>query len=453
MKHFWLVFIVLLISACHKEEKITTDPHAALEFSSDTVFFDTLFTSVGSITKRLKVYNRNSEAVNIGSVELGGKATSPYTITIEGQETWFRNNVYLRGGDSLYILVRVTIDPRNKELPFLVPDSLLFTTNGNVQQVQLLAYGQDATFLTSSTVPCDTVWTNIKPFVIFDYLRIAPGCTLTLEKGVRLFFHDKATLQVEGTLIVRGTKDSLVTFTGDKLQKTYDNVAGQWQGIVFDTGSRNNRLEFCRIQNAVTGVSIFNDPSDHDTIPEVMFLNSVVKNMQKTGVEAFGTDVYACNSLFVNTVRSAFAGEGGGNYYFTQCTFATYAYDFFREEPVAAFSNSLTNEQGTVAGPLLARMINCIVWGDLTNELLLSEDGAAAFDFKAYSSILKTTRTDLAVNGNLINQNPLFRSPVLRDFHLGDLSPAINAGQPAGVSIDLDGKPRDAAPDIGAFEK
>jgi hypothetical protein len=40
------------------------------------------------------------------------------------------------------------------------------------------------------------------------------------------------------------------------------------------------------------------------------------------------------------------------------------------------------------------------------------------------------------------------------DFHLKESSPARNSGVPAGVSLDLDGRPRPVgAPDLGAYEE
>jgi len=55
-------------------------------------------------------------------------------------------------------------------------------------------------------------------------------------------------------------------------------------------------------------------------------------------------------------------------------------------------------------------------------------------------------------NGN-INSNPLFVNGPGGDYHLTAGSPAINAGTTIGApSYDLDGAPRDAQPDIGAFE-
>ena len=55
-------------------------------------------------------------------------------------------------------------------------------------------------------------------------------------------------------------------------------------------------------------------------------------------------------------------------------------------------------------------------------------------------------------NGN-INGDPLFVNAPGGDYHLTAGSPAINAGTTIGApSYDLDGAPRDAQPDIGAFE-
>lgn len=49
--------------------------------------------------------------------------------------------------------------------------------------------------------------------------------------------------------------------------------------------------------------------------------------------------------------------------------------------------------------------------------------------------------------------NPLFVDPALGDYHLGVDSPALNRGLKISIpAIDLDGFPRDAWPDLGAYE-
>jgi predicted outer membrane repeat protein len=48
--------------------------------------------------------------------------------------------------------------------------------------------------------------------------------------------------------------------------------------------------------------------------------------------------------------------------------------------------------------------------------------------------------------------DPLFVNPAIGDYHLQVGSPAVNHGKNLGVLTDLDGTPRDAKPDIGAYE-
>ena len=57
--------IVILATACRKDEVFTDDPGAQLTLTVDTVLFDTIFTTVGSVTKRFTVHNDNDNAVRV----------------------------------------------------------------------------------------------------------------------------------------------------------------------------------------------------------------------------------------------------------------------------------------------------------------------------------------------------------------------------------------------------
>ena len=51
------------------------------------------------------------------------------------------------------------------------------------------------------------------------------------------------------------------------------------------------------------------------------------------------------------------------------------------------------------------------------------------------------------------NPDPQFTNNTNQEYTLRSNSPAINAGKPGtGVTTDITGTPRDATPDIGAFE-
>ena len=85
-----------LLPGCKpREEQLTTS--GGLAFSVDTVKFDTVFTTIGTVTKRLWVYNRNPKAVSIDLISLDNPSTSPYTLIINGDLKQTATNVLVRG--------------------------------------------------------------------------------------------------------------------------------------------------------------------------------------------------------------------------------------------------------------------------------------------------------------------------------------------------------------------
>ena len=143
---FSILALLVCISPGCRKDNFLTDPEARLEFSTDTVLFDTLFSTVGSTTRLFKVYNRHSQSIRISELRLEQGNSSPYRINVDGQDGWLFNDLELAAGDSLFIFTEVTIDPGNASTPFVVEDRILFETNGNLQQVQLSAWGPDAYF-------------------------------------------------------------------------------------------------------------------------------------------------------------------------------------------------------------------------------------------------------------------------------------------------------------------
>jgi hypothetical protein len=109
-------------------------------------------------------------------------------------------------------------------------------------------------------------------------------------------------------------------------------------------------------------------------------------------------------------------------------------------------------DQSLLAEDIYLELINSIVWGDFSDELLLNNEGGRRFSLLVASDIIKTSEGNLDTNGNLINQDPLFINPDGNDYTLDSLSPAIDEGLNTGILFDLDGILRDSLPDIGAFE-
>lgn len=430
---------------------ISTDPGIRLSFSSDTVLFDTVFSSIGSITKRLMVFNNNDNAVNIERIEVAGGSNSPYTLTVRGLDGKDFNDQLLLGKDSLLILVEVTIDPGDQNLPFLVRDSIEFLTNGNQQDVTLVAWGQDANFLNDSILTCDITWTADRPYVITNSILIDSLCQLTIEKGAQIFSGPGSFIFVGGTLIVEGDSAERVWFRNDRLEEPFENAPGQWGGIIFLEGTKDNRIDYAVIRNAEVGVRL--GAPDNDTIPDLVLSNTIIENILSTGILAFTSDLYAYNVLVNNCGEFVVGNFAGGNYIYEHCTFANFPFQFFRENPVAAFTDNVILADNTVLSEdISVELFNSIIWGSEEEELLLNNDGGSNVFFTAGFNIIKTGINELDINNNILNQDPRFVEPELYDYRIDSLSPGIDRGADLMIPIDLDGNPRDSLPDIGAYE-
>ncbi|PKP26040.1 MAG: hypothetical protein CVU06_03730, partial [Bacteroidetes bacterium HGW-Bacteroidetes-22] len=223
----------LLFSCSDKEPD--SDPSLKLSFSSDTIIFDTVFTTIGSYTQTLKVYNYNSSKLLIKKIALKGDATS-FSINIDGQSVSSASDVEIEAKDSIYIFMKVTIDPVNQNLPLIVTDQIEFETNGNLQHVDLVAWGQDAYYHTPDHFPSnfpdysviqgDVTWANDKPHVVYGYLVVDSAAKLTIPSGTKTYFHNGGLLMVykDGALQVNGTVDEPVLFRNDRQDAFYRDL-------------------------------------------------------------------------------------------------------------------------------------------------------------------------------------------------------------------------------------
>ena len=375
----------MCIWACTPDEEIITrDTNAQLSFSDNAVVFDTIFTNIESHTRRLTVYNPNKKAVVIDQVYLGNPQDSPYEVIINGRTLDKASKIQILGGDSLLLLVKATINPRNENLPFVVYDSLMFLTNGNLQNIKLLAWGQDAHFLRYKDSPalCNATWTPGMPYILLDSLQVPVDCKLTLKAGVQVYSYTNAHLIVNGSLDVQGTPVEPVIFAD--FQKLKDNVPGQWGGIVFSATSKENTIKGAEIRNATTGLDV--RKADGNVMVDVTVENSIIKNMLQSGVNSINSAFSLTNSLITNCIYTLFNGQGG-NYTFKHCTLANFNYDFSREFPAVMMGNLFETIEKKEY-PLQWDIQNSIIWGNLTNEIIIANNPNALFAITSANNIL-----------------------------------------------------------------
>ena len=126
------LLVIISLVACKRDFFAESGP-GQLQFSNDTIIFDTVFTTVGTTTHTLKVYNRNSNSVTISSIDLSNlNSEGVYRINVDGISGTHAENIKIAANDSIYIFVEATINPVSGNLPYLVTDSLIFVTNGKI---------------------------------------------------------------------------------------------------------------------------------------------------------------------------------------------------------------------------------------------------------------------------------------------------------------------------------
>jgi len=454
-----------LFIACEPEqEKITFDSGASLRLSADTILFDTLFTSQRSITKRFRVYNDNKNAVNISSIDIDGGTQSAFKIFVNGFKGSSFEDVTLLGEDSLLVLVEATIDPMDEDTPFIVEDQITFVTNENVQNVKLVAWGQDAVFLNGEILDCSATWTADRPYVIFNSVLVDSLCNLNVEAGARIYSHNGSFLLVQGSIDVMGTADEKVLFSNDRFDEGFVNAPGQWGGIIFLEGSNDNYIVHADIRNAEFGVYL--GTPDDDNIPDLtlgnvrieniggseLFAGNIINAQPGYGILAISSDLYAYNTIINNCAINTVGNFAGGNYRYEHCTFANFSFDFFRNDPSVVFADNLQLEnESLLVSDLNLEMTNSIIWGSLNEEVVLGSSGEAGFNLNITNSII---RTQQEINGeNINNTDPLFVNPREYNYSLDTLSPAKDSGVDLGIIEDYEGKDRDAQPDLGALER
>jgi hypothetical protein len=473
-KSIYLVFTFLIGSffvSCQKEEAFNSDPNFTLDFSNDSVLFDTVFTTIGSTTQYLLVYNNSKERIKISNIRLEKGAASQYRINVDGEADISVNDVEIDAEDSLFVMVKVRIDPTNQNSPLVVTDSLVFETNGNIQRVGLVAWGQDAHYIVgvkhSPNLPPyfivagenqHTTFTNDKPYVIFGYAVVDSTGSLAIEAGTQMHFHYGAGLWVYkgGSLKVNGTLENPVVFQGDRLEMDYDEVPGQWDRIWLNEGSVDNEINYAIIKNAFIGIQA--ETLESSMGNKLKLTNTVVKNTSAYGLFTRFYKIEASNCEFSNSAIDAVYLSRGGNYDFRHCTLGNYWNLSVRQSPALLLSNFYqdTYNQVIYLGAMSkAYFGNCIIYGDLEEEVLTAMlpdvDSVYTFDH-----CLFRTKYNYANAVDCIkNQDPQFRDTQINDLRLKESSPAIGKGDPiiaTPVPNDYFGTPRLPLPDLGAYQ-
>jgi hypothetical protein len=458
------VFIVLAcwLSGCRKNESLYSGAGESLRFSTDTVYFDTVFTRLSgsihppSVNKNFFIVNKVKERVEV-DIFIGGGEQSPFRINVDGVSGKTFQKVSIPSGDSIFCFVEVTLEANQLLHPALVQDSIMFIVNGRSHQVMLAAYGWDATYFRRHVFQQDTAMVDdSRPVVMLDWMFVPPDVTLTLSPNLHFYSAPNAVLYVGGTLRVEGTESQPVIFEGDRLQPRYQELPGQWGGIHFLPESKSHLIRNALIKNAIIGIRV--DSLPVNSSPMLTLRQVEVRNCASFGMVGITTHIDAENLLIGRCNSNGFVGFWGGNYHFKQVTIAS-GYGGGRSSSAFALNNIQRdeNDRFVKSYPIQYLIENTIIYGPLDNEIVLDIDSTNQFFPSLFDhTLLKTERylEKLKVNNNILNRDPRFENPRMSEFGLLPGSPGIGAGKPLSppINIDLRGKQRATPPHLGALE-
>ncbi len=459
MRNSVLAFLVLsfIIFSCRKDDKIDYSPDLKLQFSTDSLLFDTVFTSSGTTNRVLKIFNYNKNSVLVSSLKLAGGSASSFKININGVAADALENIKIKGNDSIYVFVKAFINPNSVNSPFLVEDELQINLNGNQQKIPIAAYGQNAVYLNKALIGSNTTFLKGKPYIIYDYAIVSQNVVLTVNPGARIYFHKNAKLFISGTLNATGTLSDSITFTSDRTERIYDDEPGQWEGLHFLRPSINNKINFAVVKNALAGIRV--DSLSNNANPKLLITNSIIKNHEVAGILGYTASIAGINNLIYNCGQYLMIGLYGGDYNFYQNTLANFNFNFPRKTPSVYFSDNLNGDANKIYA-LKTQFFNNIIYGSLQKELDFDKKGNLGFVKDFQNNDIKTDKPDLGAN-NIYNEDPLFLNSRRENYQIPSNSVIHGKGKDLRTNIyfldylnkDLTGKARVFPSSLGCYEK
>ncbi|MDL2224082.1 hypothetical protein LJB92_02075 [Bacteroidales bacterium OttesenSCG-928-M06] len=482
-----LILTSLIISSCDDGfEDYSTNPNDRLSFSTDTIAFDTIISTINTPFKAFKVYNKNSKNLLVSSIFLEKGANSNFKINVDGKANNTFNDIEIRANDSIYIFVDAKPIETGTNTPQYQTDYIIFQLNGNTQKVLLEASAQDAFIWKGVTITSDQILSNEKPYVIYDSLIIEKDIQLTIPEGTVFYMHKGANIFVEGTLKAKGTPENPIIMRGDRFDQMvnipYDNIPGQWEGICFTEDSYQNEFEYVYMRNGNFGINCM--PADASSV-KITLKNSKITNFKGILINAVNCHISAENCEFSNS-QKALLNLTGGNYSFTHCTLANHyfssteygwgnsdnetiilsnKYLFFNEEKLDSVFYPITQ----------ANFYNSIVWGSKdksSSQIKINKSDKSDLFYYFENCLIPNGNNDnpndakASVINCIIEESPEFKTILLGstgkvefiyNFSLTENSPARNVANrmiAEEIPLDIKGIDRflDDGPDIGAYE-
>ena len=486
---FYILCVVsgLMTASCVDDDSFTTSTSDVLSFSVDTLSLDTTFSNVPTPTKTMWVYNRSGKGIRCQSVRLESGNQNGFRVNLDGsylgQSTGFQaQDVEIRKGDSIRVFVELTSKTQYTDTPNLVEDNLVFLLESGVQQkVNLNAYSWDALLwkdgMTVGKGERRVISNQGKPIVVYGGIKVDSAATLSIEPGVKLYFHENAGLDVYGTLKVEGKKGNEVLLRGDRIDNMfdylpYDRTPGQWQGVRLHGSSVENKIQFADIHSAYNGILVDSCHDENVSRRSKLELSqSTIHNCQGYGVMVDSAAIVKIENCQISNTLENCLYVYGGSVAMNYTTLAQFYPFDYRRKPALGFkapvyqldvTNSLVTgyaDDEVVWTPVEEQPLKAnFSYSVLRTVEMEDKDKEKYPDVVFGDSILYEKGDSLEREGKYIffgkkHFVKFDTDNFVYDFRLRDNSAAVGWANPKTTMPDRDGNERDAEkPDAGCFQ-
>lgn len=477
MRQLVVILLLTCLVAC-QHEIVSDDPNMQISFSHDTVLFDTVFTTMGSSTKLVMVYNPNRQAVQIEQVSM--QEGKHFRINLDGENNIEElRDITLRGKDSLFLFVRAYIDPLDENNPVLVEDDIAFRVNGKTQRVKLQAYGQNINKIQGKDglkVYQNLILNNRKPYLIYDTVAVAGD--LTIEAGTTVYMHAGAMLYAYGNVTAQGTKEAPIVFRGDRTDMLFDSVpyrmaSGQWDGIylIHPTDYPTPTYTFDYVDILSGNIGLYTYSENVEQCPKMTLKNSRIHNHSVYGLVLQNVDAEVVNCEISNCASYCVYLAGGKHDFVHNTIAAYYGYPYtdlnihtniLADNVAAVYINNLSKNTART----ISSFTNCIITGGREQNLVVATPLSEYYEGRFEGNYLRTDSLNEAYAKNNVyasdsdscvfrNIYYLYKEYHYYDFHLDSLSPAQGIADSVAAipyPTDRDGHPRKGKPDAGCYE-
>lgn len=437
------LLLILFFAGCERDFS-ASPAQSDISFSADTLSFDTIYAGVTTPTAHFTIHNDGNDDVTISSIRLLQGDDSPFSVNIAGQSTTSASNIRIAHGDSVYVFACVrNPQPSNGKALTRLQDHIIAqgadaSWSMTLQAVVLNVSRQSGSIDSDTQWLCDTI-----PYLVQDTLSISDGACLTIGPNVTVLFQDKASLQVDGSLIVAGDPANRTSFMPMRQDGFYQDIPGQWGGIDILSGASAS-FSYADVACPTSGITVDSTAS--------LFADGLwLRDVSHAAITSRHANLTLRNALITNSGGASISLTGGTTE-LTHVTIANYfSWDSRRTE---ALSISRADSATT-----FLRVFNSIIVGSHSPEVVID---SIAGDVLFSGSLLRAEKKKVESNtkffldclttsdAHFVNRNNL-------NYHLSPSSDAIGLGLPTGASLaptDFEGLTRFAADSIqaGAFQ-